>query len=30
LKEFNTKKPMAILLYRSPQDQTIIACGDIQ
>ena len=29
LKEFNAKKPMAVLLYRSPQDRTVIACGDI-
>ena len=30
LKQFNTQKPMAVILYRSPQDHTIIACGDIQ
>lgn len=30
LKEFNTQKPMAIFLYRSDQDDTIIACGDIE
>ena len=30
LKEFNTQKPMAILLYRSLQDRTAVACGDIQ
>ena len=30
LEEFNTQKPMAVLLYRSPQDHTAIACGDIQ
>jgi hypothetical protein len=29
LKQFNTQKPMAILLYRSLQDHTEIACGDI-
>jgi hypothetical protein len=30
LKQFNTQRPMAVLLYRSPQDHTAIACGDIQ
>jgi len=30
LKEFNTQKPMAVVLYRSLQDHTVIACGDIQ
>lgn len=30
LKQFNTQKPMAIILYRSLQDHTVIACGDIQ
>ena len=30
LKEFNTQKPMAIVLYKSTQDHTAIACGDIQ
>jgi hypothetical protein len=29
LKEFNTQKPMAVVLYRSLQDHTVIACGDI-
>ena len=29
LKEFNTQKPMAVVLYRSAQDHTVIACGDI-
>jgi hypothetical protein len=29
LKQFNTQKPMAIILYRSLQDHTVIACGDI-
>jgi hypothetical protein len=29
LKEFNTQKPMAVVLYRSLQDPTVIACGDI-
>jgi len=29
LKEFNTQKPMAVVLYRSTQDHTVIACGDI-
>jgi len=29
LKEFNTHKPMAVVLYRSVQDQTVIACGDV-
>ena len=30
LKQFNTQKPMAVVLYRSPQDNTVVACGDIQ
>ena len=30
LKEFNTQKPLAVVLYRSLQDHTVIACGDIQ
>jgi len=30
LKEFNTQKPMAFILYRSTEDHTPIACGDIQ
>ena len=30
LKEFNTQKPMAVVLYRSLEDDTVIACGDIQ
>ena len=30
LKQFNMQKPMAVVLYRSRQDQTVIACGDIQ
>jgi hypothetical protein len=29
LKEFNTQKPMAVVLYRSLQDHTVIACGDV-
>lgn len=29
LQEFNTQKPMAVVLYRSVQDHTVIACGDI-
>ncbi|HLO32188.1 MAG TPA: hypothetical protein VK249_23770 [Anaerolineales bacterium] len=29
LKQFNQQRPMAVLLYRSPQDHTVIACGDI-
>jgi len=29
LKQFNTQKPMAVILYRSAQDHTAIACGDI-
>jgi len=29
LKEFNTQRPMAFVLYRSAQDLTAIACGDI-
>jgi hypothetical protein len=30
LKEFNTQKPLAVILYKSAQDHTAIACGDIQ
>jgi hypothetical protein len=30
LKQFNTQKPMAVILYRSLQDHTAIACGDVQ
>jgi len=29
LKQFNTQKPMAVVLYRSPGDRAVIACGDI-
>jgi hypothetical protein len=29
LKQFNTEKPMAVVFYRSPQDRTVIACGDV-
>ncbi len=29
LKEFDTKRPMAVLLYSSPQDRTVVACGDV-
>ena len=29
LKQFNTQKPMAVILYRSTQDRTAIACGDL-
>ena len=29
LKQFNTQRPMAVILYRSAQDHTMIACGDI-
>ncbi len=29
LKEFNTQRPMAVVLYRSLQDHTVIACGDV-
>ena len=29
LKEFNTQRPMAVVLYRSALDLTEIACGDI-
>lgn len=29
LEQFNRQKPMAIILYRSDQDHTAIACGDI-
>ncbi len=30
LEQFNAQKPMAVILYRSPQDHTPIACGDVQ
>jgi len=30
LKQFNTQKPMAVILYQSLQDHTVIACGEIQ
>jgi hypothetical protein len=30
LREFNSQKPMAVFLYRSIQDHTAVACGDIQ
>ena len=30
LKEFNTQKPLAVILYRSLEDHTAIACGDVQ
>ena len=29
LQQFNTQRPMAVILYRSDQDHTAIACGDI-
>ena len=29
LEQFNTQKPLAVILYRSVQDRTVIACGDI-
>jgi hypothetical protein len=29
LQQFNTQKPMAVVLYKSPQDHTVIACGDV-
>jgi hypothetical protein len=29
LKQFNTQKPMAVILYRSLQDHTPIACADV-
>ena len=29
LEQFNTQKPMAIIIYRSTKDHTAIACGDI-
>jgi len=29
LKQFNAQGPMAVVLYKSPQDHTVIACGDI-
>ena len=30
LEQFNAQKPMAVILYQSPQDHTPIACGDVQ
>lgn len=30
LKQFNAQKPWAIILFRSLQDHTALACGDIQ
>ena len=30
LQQFNAQKPMAVILYRSPQDHTVVACGDIR
>jgi len=30
LKEFNTQKPMAVVLYQSLDDRTVVACGAIQ
>jgi hypothetical protein len=30
LKEFNTQKPLAVVLYQSLQDHTVIACGDVR
>jgi len=30
LEQFNAQKPMTVILYRSPQDHTPIACGDVQ
>lgn len=30
LEEFNKQKPLAIVIYRSAQDHTTIACGDIK
>jgi hypothetical protein len=30
LKQFHTQKPMAVILYRSLQDHTPIACADVQ
>jgi hypothetical protein len=29
LKQFNTQKPMAVIVYESEQDRTIVACGDL-
>jgi hypothetical protein len=29
LKQFNTQRPMAVILYRSTTDHTAIACGNI-
>ena len=29
LKQFNMQRPMAVVLYESPQEHTVIACGDI-
>jgi hypothetical protein len=30
LQQFNMQKPMAVVLYRSTQDRSVIACGDVQ
>ena len=30
LKQFNTQKPMAVILYQSLEDHTAVACGDVQ
>jgi hypothetical protein len=29
LSQFNTQKPMAVIIYQSTEDHTAIACGDI-
>ncbi len=29
LKQFNAKKPMTVVLYKSVQDRTTVACGDL-
>jgi len=29
LEQFNTQRPMAVILYRSTTDHTAIACGDV-
>ena len=29
LQELNTQRPLAVILYRSAEDRTVIACGDV-
>jgi hypothetical protein len=29
LKQFNAQKPMTVILYKSAQDRTAVACGDL-